>query len=218
MESSLPSTEKLTDLWSAYGTPIRAYILSLVRNSADADDLTQETFLRVVRKLDTLQDESKLSSWLYRIATNLCHDRFRQSSRRKDSVSLDDPRDDTTDSLAKAITDTSVPSLSQLLEQSEMSACVQRYIEDLPDTYRGVILLHDLEEMTNEEIATMLGCSIGAVKIRLHRARAKLKSALDDACSFSTDERGVFVCEPKSDALVQLSGASSGTNDEENPT
>jgi RNA polymerase sigma-70 factor (ECF subfamily) len=87
--------------------------------------------------------------------------------------------------------------LDALLEQGEMSACVQRYIEELPDSQRAVILLHDLEGMTNPEIAEMLGCSVGAVKIRLHRARAKLKSALQSACAFSTDQRGVFVCEPK---------------------
>jgi len=207
MESRSPSTQKLTDLWSAFGSPIRGYILSLVRNPAEADDLTQETFLRAVRKLGTLQDETKLSAWLYRIATNLCYDRFRQLSRRKDSVSLDAPLDDTSSSLAKTLRDSDTPSLNQLLEQSEMSACVQRYIEDLPDSYKGVILLHDLEGMTNEEIAEMLNCSIGAVKIRLHRARARLKSALEDACAFSTDQRGVFVCEPKPDDLVQLSGA-----------
>jgi len=206
MESPSPSTQKLTDLWSAYGSPIRGYILSLVRDPAEADDLTQETFLRAVRKLGTLQDESKLSAWLYRIATNLCHDRFRQLSRHKGSVSLDAPLDDASSSLAKTLPDSDTPSLNQLLEQSEMSACVQRYIEVLPDSYRGVILLHDLEGMTNEEIAEMLNSSIGAVKIRLHRARARLKSALESACAFSTDKRGVFVCEPKPDNLVPISG------------
>lgn len=212
MDSSSSSTQKFADLWSAYGTPIRAYILSLVRNTAEADDLTQETFLRVVRKLDTLQDASKLSAWLYRVATNLCYDRFRQLSRRKDSVSLDNPLDESSDSLVQTLPDSGTPSLNQLLEQSEMSVCVQRYIEDLPDSYRGVILLHDLEGMTNEEIAAMLECSVGAVKIRLHRARSRLKSALENACAFSTDERGVFVCEPKPDELVQLSGVSPPKN------
>jgi RNA polymerase sigma-70 factor (ECF subfamily) len=205
MEPSSPSTDKLTNLWSAYGAPIRGYVLSLVRDPAEAEDLTQETFLRAIKKLSTLQDESKLSSWLYRIATNLCHDRFRQLSRRKDSVSLDAPFDDESTSLAQTLPDSDAPSLNLLLEQSEMGACVQRYVEDLPDSYRGVILLHDLEGMTNEEIAEMIGCSTGAVKIRLHRARARLKRALENACAFSTDERGVFVCEPQKDTLVQLS-------------
>jgi RNA polymerase sigma-70 factor (ECF subfamily) len=205
MTSSSPSNQRLTELWSAYGNAIRGYILALVRDPGEADDLTQETFLRVIRKLDTLKDETKLSSWLYRIATNICHDRYRQISRRQDSVSLDAPVEDTSGSFDREVADAEAPSLQQLLEQSEMSACVQRYIEELPDPYRAAILLHDLEGMASGEIAEMLGCSIGAVKIRLHRARTRLKSALEDACSFSTDERGVYVCDPKPPALIPLS-------------
>lgn len=195
----------MTDLWSTYGGPVRRYILSLVRDPAEADDLTQETFLRVIGKLDTLKDQTKLPTWIYRIATNICLDRFRQSSRRRGSVSLDAPAQDMPGSIKQSLPDAGTPPLEQLLEQSEMSACVQRYIEDLPDLYRSVILLHDLEGMTNEEIAEMLGASLGAVKIRLHRARTRLKSALESACTFSTNDRGVFVCEPKPPDLVPLS-------------
>ncbi len=79
-----------------------------------------------------------------------------------------------------------------------MSACVQDYLAELSDSYRAVILLHDAEGLTNPEIAEMLGVSVATVKIRLHRARAKLRAALARACSFSTDERGVLVCDPKS--------------------
>ena len=84
------------------------------------------------------------------------------------------------------------------MEQSEMSACVQKYMAGLPDSYRAVILLHDAEGLTNPEIAEMLGISLATVKIRIHRAREKLRVALGQACSFSADERGVVVCEPKS--------------------
>jgi RNA polymerase sigma-70 factor (ECF subfamily) len=84
-----------------------------------------------------------------------------------------------------------------VVEQREMSSCVQDYLETLPDDYRAVILLHDLEGLTNPEIATMLGCSLATAKIRLHRARKKLKEALDNACRFIRDERDVFVCERK---------------------
>ena len=68
---------------------------------------------------------------------------------------------------------------------------------DLPDDYRAVMLLHDVEGLTNPEIAEMLDITLATAKIRLHRARVKLRDALNDACSFSTDERGVVVCEPK---------------------
>ncbi len=76
-----------------------------------------------------------------------------------------------------------------------MGACVNRFLADLPDSYRQVILLHDGENMTNPEIAEMLGVSLDAVKIRLHRARRKLEAALKPHCDYSHDERNVLVCE-----------------------
>ena len=69
--------------------PIRRYVMSLVRDSSEADDLTQETFLRAYRNLSSLQDPNKLSPWLYRIATNVCYDRIRQSASRTHPESLD---------------------------------------------------------------------------------------------------------------------------------
>jgi RNA polymerase sigma-70 factor (ECF subfamily) len=83
------------------------------------------------------------------------------------------------------------------MEQKEMSSCVQEYIEDLSDPHRAAILLHDVQGLTNPEIAAMLGVSLATVKMRLHRARSKLRVALGEGCSFSEDERGVRVCEPK---------------------
>ena len=76
-----------------------------------------------------------------------------------------------------------------------MGSCVRQYIEDLPDSYRAVILLHDLEGLTNPEIADLLGISLATAKIRLHRARNRLREALGDGCSFSRDDRDVLVCE-----------------------
>lgn len=89
------------------------------------------------------------------------------------------------------------PSLQSLVEQREMAACIQRYILDLPSDYRTVILLHDLGGMTAAEIAVTLELTLPNVKMRLHRARARLKSALELGCALSCDYRGVLVCEPK---------------------
>jgi RNA polymerase sigma-70 factor (ECF subfamily) len=83
------------------------------------------------------------------------------------------------------------------MEQDEMSGCVQQYVAQLSDQYRAVILLHDTQGLTNPEIAEMLDLSLATVKIRLHRARKRLRETLDRACSFSHDDRGVLICEPK---------------------
>jgi len=166
------------------------YVLSVVRDPSAAEDLTQETLLRAHRNLPSLEDPVRLAPWLYRIATNLCHDRFRQASSRHPSI----PWDGETE---PAATGTAAPRLDKVLEQKEMSSCVQAYLAELSDSYRAVILLHDVEGLANPEIAAMLGVSLATVKIRLHRARARLRGKLAKACSFTTDERGVFVCDPK---------------------
>lgn len=185
------------ELFASYHTKIRRYILSMVHDPAEADDLTQEVFLQVHRKMDSLRDPDAVVSWLYRIATHLCYDRFRKTSRQPRLEPLDPgdrmetgPLGDIADQLR----------LDRALEQTDMSACVRGYIEELSTEYRQVIFLHDLEEVTNREIAQMLGISLDAVKIRLHRARGKLQGALSTHCDLSLDERGVLVCEPRATA------------------
>ena len=182
---------------TAHRAAIYRYILGIVRDPTAAEDLTQDTLLRAHSKRATLEDPSKLISWLYRIATNRCRDRFREASYRHPTSSIDSEGGDVSESsIATTVPDTG-PRLDKAMEQKEMSACVQDYLTGLSDSYRAVILLHDAEGLTNPEIADMLGVSLATVKIRLHRAREKLRSVLAEACSFSADERGVVVCEPK---------------------
>jgi RNA polymerase sigma-70 factor (ECF subfamily) len=174
---------------------IRRYVLHIVRDPEAAEDLTQETLLRAHRSIDSLRDSDRIMPWLYRIATNLCRDRYRGASQRRTTRSLAEA-DDSGASLADALAD-DAPRIDKALEQEEMSACVQGYLLDLSDSYRAVMLLHDVAGLTNPEIAEMLDLSLATVKIRLHRGRVKLRAVLDRACAFSTDERGVLVCEPK---------------------
>ena len=188
------------DAWQRLAThreAIHRHIRGIVRDPAMAEDLTQETLLRAHVKMDSLEDPSRLSPWLYRIATNICLDRFRQSSTHDASRSIDEELyGDAEDGPLRVLPDTG-PRLDKVMEQQEMSGCVQRYLAELPDTYRAAILLHDDAGMTNPEIAEMLGVSVATVKIRVHRAREKLRAMLNASCSFSADERGVLVCEPK---------------------
>lgn len=178
---------------------IYRYILGMVRNPAEAEDLTQETLLRAYAKLATLEDQARLVPWLYRIATNVSYDRFRQASYRHRPQPLSEGGEGPDREAVAEVAD-SGPRLDKLMEQQEMSSCVQDYIAALPESYRAVILLHDVQGLTNPEIGEMLGFSLATVKIRLHRARSRLRAALGEGCSFSTDERGVNVCEPRSES------------------
>jgi len=193
----------LSETLAGHREAIFRYLRSLTRDHAEAEDLTQDTLLRAHRKLSSLKDPASLLPWLYRIATNVFRDRFRQASYRHRPQSLDRETENAPQRTeAEAVADDS-PRLDQAMEQREMGSCVQRYIQKLPDSWRAAILLHDCEGQTNPEIADMLDVSLATVKIRLHRARKRLRAALNEACSFSVDERGVLVCEPKSNEPKQ---------------
>jgi len=84
-----------------------------------------------------------------------------------------------------------------VIQQKEMSTCVQKYLAKLSDDYKAVLLLHDDEVLTAKEIAHLLQLPLTTVKMRLHRSRRQLQTALTDACEFGRDERGVLICEPK---------------------
>ena len=176
-----------------YRSSIHHYVLRLVGDSSLADDLTQETFLRVHQHLAELKDPAALEGWLYRIATNVSYDRLRQRAHREPALPLlssDESRND-------AVVEDGALRPDQLLEQKEMGDCVLRFLAGLSPTHREVMLLHDLQGYTDPEIAQMLSLSLQNVKIRLHRARAGLRAALSEGCHFAHDDRGVFVCEPK---------------------
>ena len=166
------------------------YVRCMVRDSVEAEDLTQEAFLRAHRERDTVKDPGAMLSWLYRIATHVALDRLRQrtsSATRESKVDLADLDPP----------DLGSPSVERELDREQMSACVQRFLVAIPDNYRSVLLMHDTHGLTGPEIAAVLDIPLSTVKMRLHRARRRLKAALEAGCTFSCDTRGVLVCEPK---------------------
>ena len=178
-------------LFDAYHDRIYRYLLRLVRNPAEAEDLTQDTFLRAHSRGDSLRDPDAVRGWLYRIATHAALDRLRQ---RKSHPAVE--VDEATSHLASAVS--ASPSVLEAVERKETSACVQRCLDFLPDHYRAVILLHQAHGLTAPEIANLLGVSLFTVKIRLHRARQKLQQIMERGCAVSNDSQGVPACHPKS--------------------
>ena len=174
---------------------VQRHILAMVRDRAEAEELTQDTYARALERIDQLRDPQSALAWLYRIATTVTLDRVRQ--RRPSTVPLDTvaPAGEETERAAQRQRPPSL--LEGALESSEMSECVQSYLAALPDDYRVAILLRDVHGLSNPEIAELLGCSLATAKIRVHRARARLREALSTACTFEIDERGVLVCDPR---------------------
>lgn len=174
---------------------IYRYLLSMARDPDTAEDLTQETFLRTLRGLGALRDRAALVSWLDRVATNVFLDWVRAEGRRR--LAYTDGQGDA--GLIAEIPDPGMRA-DRRVEQAQMSQCVRGFVDELPDDYRAVILLHDAYGLSSHEIAEILGVSVATAKIRIHRGRARLRTALQEACEFEPDDRGVTVCNPASPA------------------
>ena len=188
------SEELGMEFWEIYDphyAKVRKFILAIVKDPWTADDLIQETFLKVQQNLGTLKDPSKLSPWIYRIAYNLCQDHFRQgkAEQKRENTGLEQ-----TESLAEGFIQDVL--IQKELEQREMGRCVQDQIDLLPEPLRAVLVLFDIMECSHQEIADILGITVANVKVRLHRAREKLKPILEEKCAFERDERNVLVCTP----------------------
>lgn len=188
-----------------YRQRILHYLGGMV-GSAEAEELTQETFLKVSRALPGFRGESQLSTWIYRIATHVALDRLRSRSYKVGQQLLCTEQDD----MADALPDIDVwsgeekPEATQTLALEEMNACIRGVVDELPANYRTVLVLSEFEGLKDREIADIVGDSLGAVKIRLHRGRAKLKAALETKCTFHRDDRDVFGCEPKPIELTDI--------------
>jgi len=181
------------EIYDQFYAKVRKFILALVKDEWVADDLIQETFLKIQNNLKNLKDPSKLSSWIFRIAYNLCQDHFRQLKRSRKEERLDqEEMEDLKEALIQKESD-----VQKELEQRQMGECVQNQINLLPESLRTVLVLFDVMEFSHQEIAEILGITVKNVKVRLHRARKKLKPILEEKCSFEIDERNVLVCEPK---------------------
>ena len=174
-------------LYDQYFDSIQGFVRARVGDAWHADDLTQDVFIQARRRLDTLHDLGKIKPWLFRIAYNMCQDHYRAANGRPGIVI---PLDGEI-----GIADPHRP--EKWLEQQQMCRCVQKHIQLLPDSYRTVLWLYDAMGLTHKEIAWVLGIDAGNVKVRLHRARKKMRAILEENCRFEHDERNIFVCVPK---------------------
>ncbi|HET9232772.1 MAG TPA: RNA polymerase sigma factor [Candidatus Eisenbacteria bacterium] len=186
VELSAAEEQQLLDLarrgdTGAYGRLVRAYqdlIYALVhrsvRDRAVAEELTQDVFIKAFRSLGTFRGESRFSTWLYRIAVNLCHDQRESLSARNRS------RETSLEELEPAPADSAAPAgqPDQVLEASEMASSFQTGLDLLEPKYRDAFLLRHGEDRSYEEISEILGITVSNAKVRVHRAREMLLDVL----------------------------------------
>ena len=182
-----PSRFVFEDVAHELSGPLRRYLEQLVGNRATADDLLQDTLLKIARGLPEFEGRSSVKTWAFTIATRVATDHFRRPQSRAQMVEMDET----------APTHVADAEIDQRLVIDEMSSCVREVIDSLPEDYRTALVLRDLEGQTAAQVAEIAGCSLATAKIRIHRARRRLKEAPNQECSFYRDEENVFRCDRK---------------------
>ncbi len=165
-------------LWETFHTGLKHFILKRIPDEQSADDVLQETFLKIHTHIATLREEEKLQSWMYQIARNAIADYYREQ---------------------KAIVE--LPRLLLAPEEPvfedevirDLIPSVKAMVEGLPDTYREALILTEYEGLTQRELAERLGLSLSGAKSRVQRAREKLKTMLLDCCHFEFDRLGKII-------------------------
>jgi RNA polymerase sigma-70 factor (ECF subfamily) len=174
MNSESMSTERIWELLSAR---LRSFLLQRVSDAQVAEDLLQETFLRIHKSLDNIGDNQRITAWVFQIARNLVIDHYRSKARvATERAEEFEARTDEDENLNKLVT-----------------GWIPEMIAQLPDAYRDAIELYELEGIPQQQIADQLGISLPGAKSRIQRGRAKLKSLLFDCCSFERDRRGNII-------------------------
>jgi RNA polymerase sigma-70 factor, ECF subfamily len=172
----------LEHIWQEFAVKLGQFIRSRVTDPATAEDILQDVFVKIHKRLGSLQDPAKLERWIYLIARHAIIDHYRS---RKATVEVPE----------------TLPAEADAgdAEFEGLKAAFRRMIESLPEAYREALVLTEYEGLTQSELAQRLGISLSGAKSRVQRGRARLKEMLNQCCTFEFDRRGkVIECEPRS--------------------
>jgi RNA polymerase sigma-70 factor, ECF subfamily len=178
IEATLIEKAKLGDaqafqaLYDKHKRRVYSLCLRMTANTAEAEDLTQEAFLQLYRKIATFRGESAFSTWLHRLSVNVVLMHLRKKSLPV--VSLEETTQGSDEDTPKKDFGADDLALAGSIDRLQL----QRAVDDLPPGYRTIFVLHDVEGYEHNEIATIVGCSIGNSKSQLHKARMKLRDLL----------------------------------------
>jgi RNA polymerase sigma-70 factor (ECF subfamily) len=169
-ERKIYSKESLEEIYEAHYKRVYCLCLKILKNTADAEDMTQEVFMQVGRKIDTFRGESALTTWLYRVTFNQVLMYKRKLSSQIATIEIPDGNIE----MLGATTPTPQKKFPEFVDR----IALLRAVEQLASGYRIVFLLHDMQGYEHEEIGKMLGVSAGTSKSQLHKARKRLRELL----------------------------------------
>jgi RNA polymerase sigma-70 factor (ECF subfamily) len=159
-------------LWREFSAPLKKFLRARTRTPADAEDLLQEVFVRIQKRLPGLREPARLQGWVYRIARNTVVDHYRQ---RRQHLPLDfEPEAEDPEGR----------------DAVDLSASLRKFIAALPPAYREPLVRHEYQGEPLPEVAAALGLTLTATKSRVRRARLMLREMLDQCCRFEFDQRG----------------------------
>ena len=174
------------DVWVEFGAGLRAFVGRRVADPHQAEDLVSEIVVKVHRHLDTLDDQERLTAWVFRIARNVIKDHYKVSGRRREV--LDAEPDDVP---SASTTDEWVDDQDAVL--AELAVCLRPLLSELPDDYRRALELTDLGGLSQAEAAELEHVSLSGMKSRVQRGRRQLGVVLRQCCTPTLDSRGVPV-------------------------
>ncbi|MCU0694475.1 MAG: sigma-70 family RNA polymerase sigma factor [Polyangiaceae bacterium] len=173
--------QAFNDLVRTYQRRVFGLVLRMLNNREEAEDLAQEVFVQIFKAIDQFRGDSKLSTWIYRIAINLCKNRSKYLQRRhvhqQDDIEAFGDRAPM--STAKGTTAGSIARPDDMLVGMQVERVVQHAIAQLEPDFREALILRDVEDLSYEEIGQITGLPDGTVKSRIHRARAQLRAFIE---------------------------------------
>lgn len=178
------------DLYNSYSPKLMRYLNSTF-SVEDSEDLLQDIFLKVYNSLQSFRGEANINTWVYRIATNTVIDKLKSNVYKFSKA-----QNELNPTAIHYNNSHFATTFDKQLEKAEMYNCIRQFINELTEKNRTVFVLSQYEGLTNKEIAEVLDISIDSVKIRLHRAKEKLKTSLTCNCHVYFDECSEIACEP----------------------
>jgi RNA polymerase sigma-70 factor (ECF subfamily) len=169
------------ELLELYERRVFALTFRMIGRRAEAEEVTQDTFVQVFRNIDSFRGEAKLSTWLFRVAVNLCKNRMKSNARRSSSShqSIDNIADHTMLGSAEGVSVGSVERPDELVEGMQMERIVKLALLEIDPEFRQLVILRDVEDLSYEEIAEVTDLPRGTVKSRIHRGRAQLRARVE---------------------------------------
>lgn len=173
------------EIWDKYAEELRRFLMSKTADKDLADDILQEVFVKVHLKKSQLRSGKDLRPWLYRIASHCLTDFFRSKTY--------------TPEITPASTDTSEEAKDHSAEN-----CLLPLIEELPEIYRKALLLSEIENKKQQQVAEILGISVSGAKSRIQRGRKLLQEGYMNCCDYTLNENGLLVGEPKTEEQCKV--------------